>query len=430
MVKASRLKNGLTVLEIPQKETETITVLILCRVGSRYEGRKINGASHFIEHLMFKGTKKRPTALAISKELDKIGAEYNAFTVKDRTGYYIKANHENQELALDLLSDILFNSLFPKPEIQRERGVIIEEIHMYEDNPLMYCEDLIEELTFNKKHSLGQLIIGPKANISAISRSEIIDYKNKFYCPDNMVLAIAGKINNKTKQLIKKYFNNNSANRKKTDYQKFLPYQKMPQVLLHYKDTKQIQLGLSFVGLGLGHQDLPALNLLSIIFGGNMSSRLFINIREKKGLCYFIKACLSTYQDTGIFYIQSGLDKSRLEEAIAAILNELWKVIDRGVTEEELKNAKTFLKGKISLDLEDSSAQADWYANQKLLIDQLKTPGEKLRQYQKVSCQDIKRIAKAVFDINRINMVLIGPFRNKDKFYKILKYAKQQSPAN
>lgn len=424
MVKASKLANGLTILEIPQKETETITVLVLCRVGSRYENIKLNGVSHFIEHLMFKGTKKRPNTLAISKELDSIGAEYNAFTAKDHTGYYIKANHEDQELALELLSDILFHSLFPKDEIEKERGVIIEEIHMYEDNPLMYCEDLIEKLTFQEKHPLGRLIIGPKENIKHLSRTDIINYKNNFYFSGNMVIAAAGKINKNTKKFIHKYFATEGRKKIKNKFQKFSQYQKKPQVLLHYKDSKQVQLGLSFIGLEQKNKDLPALNLLAIILGGNMSSRLFINIREKKSLCYFIKAGISSYQDTGMFYLQGGLDKNRIQEAIIAILNELHQILDHGVTKEELENAKTFLKGKISLDLEDSSSQASWYANQKLLNDELRTPAEKLKQYQKVTCQQIQKIAKKIIQLDKINLVIIGPFKNKNKFNKLLKYEK------
>jgi len=421
MIKQKKLSNGLTVLKIPQTETEAVTVLVLVKVGSRYEKKALNGVSHFIEHLMFKGTPTRPDTLAISKELDKVGAEYNAFTSKDYTGYYIKINYENQELALDLLADMLFNSKFEKQEIDRERGVIIEEINMYEDNPLLYCDDLLEELLFQKKHPLGQLISGPKENIRNISRRQILNYRNNYYFPRNMVIAVAGRTNKQTDRLIDKYFNQKTTSRPRKQFQKFNSYQTQPQVLISSKKTEQVQFALGFEALPYKHKDLPALNLLNVILGANMSSRMFINIRERKGLCYFIRTSLSIYEDTGVFMVRAGLDKSRIKEATQAIWQELKLVIQTKVSKEELDKAKNYLKGKFALDLEDSAAQASWFAKQKLLLNELKTPQQKLREYEKVSAVDIQRIARRIFTPTKANLVLIGPFKPKaEKVYKKL----------
>lgn len=420
MLKESHLANHFTVLKIPSHETKATTVLVLAKVGSRYEKALNNGVSHFIEHLMFKGTNKRPDTHTLSKELDKVGAEYNAYTSKEYTGYYIKVNYENQELAFDMLSDLIFNSKFEDAEINKERGVITEEINMYEDNPLMYCDDLFEQLIFSSTHPLGKLIAGPKTVIKNIKRRDIIAYRDNYYFPKNMLITVAGRINNQTDKLIKKYFGSITRQANKVAYKIFKSTQTKPQIYIQHKQTEQVQLALGFPGIGHYHKDLPALNILNTILGGNMSSRLFINIREKKGLCYFVKSDMTVYEETGTFLVRSGLDKNRIHEAIKAIKNELIDIRDNGVTAEELDKAKTFLHGRIALDLEDSESQAAWYAHQKLLYNKLVTPEEKLKQYNKVTVQQIQKIAKEIINFKKANLVLIGPFNNKKEFLKLL----------
>ncbi len=419
--KIKKLSNGLKVLQIPQKETKALTLLVLFPVGSRYEDKSVNGVSHFIEHLMFKGTNKRPTTLDISKELDGVGAEYNAFTGKEYTGYYIKVSSSKLKLGLDLLSDMLFNSKFDPKEIDRERGVILEEINMYEDNPLMYCEELCEQLTFDPKHSLGQLIIGPRKVIKTITREKILEYRDKFYDPSNMILGLAGNFDKKALSLIENYFDQDKKIKKKTGYPSFKRVQKKPQVDILYKKTEQIQACLSLPGYEYNHKNMPALNLLSIILGGNMSSRLFTEIRERRGLAYFVKTDLNIYQDTGLFMVQAGLDKTRLEEAITEILKQLKKVKSKGITPEELQKAKDYIKGKIDLSLEDSEEQASWYTTQYLLTKKLQTPAEKLAKINKVTPAQIQKIAQELFKTRYLNLALIGPLKDKNKFKKLLK---------
>lgn len=417
-----KLTNGLRIIKIPSHDTKAVAVLVLVKTGSRYENANNNGVSHFIEHLLFKGTEKRVNTQILSQELDKIGAEYNAFTSKDYTGFYIKAQAKKIELALDILSDIIFNSKFNPADIDRERGVIVEEINMYEDTPMIYCGEMLEELMFGPNHPLGKFIAGPKKVILNINRSEILKYKDQYYAPNNMLIAVSGKIEKNIEAKIKKYFINGLKKKKIPNYSRFINKQNKKKILIKYKKTEQVHLALGFPGLANDDKNLPAYNMLGIILGGNMSSRLFINIREKLGLCYYIKASADSYEDTGIFSIQSGLDKNRILEAIQAILNELKQIVAKGVTPQELKKAKDYLTGRIALDLEESLAVASWYAKQSLFLKKIETPDERMKKYNKVSISEINKIAKKIFNKKKINLAIIGPFNNKNKFNKILNY--------
>ncbi|MFA6027766.1 MAG: pitrilysin family protein [Patescibacteria group bacterium] len=421
MIKVKTLKNGLKFLKVPHQGTEAVAVLVMVKVGSRQEIAQNNGVSHFVEHLMFKGTKKRPNTQILSQELDKIGAEFNAFTSKDHTGYYIKAEAAKIDIALDVLSDILFNSVFDKQEIEKERGVITEEINMYEDTPMIYCGEMLEELLFGAKHPLGRLISGPKTVIKNISREEIINYKEKFYLPSNMIIAVAGKMDKNIEKKVQQYFFYKIQQKKVPVFIKFHDQQKKKRILIKFKETEQVHLALGVAGLSFFSKDLPAINLLSIILGGNMSSRLFINIRERMGLCYYIKAGHDMYEDTGIFSIQAGLDKNRVYEALAAILIELDKIVKNGVDKDELIKAQDYLAGKIALDLEESLAIGSWYAKEKMFLNDLKTPEQKLQEYKQVRTADILRVAKKIFKTDKLNLSIIGPYKNEKKFLNILK---------
>ena len=328
MYSTTKLKNRLNLIMAPLKGTAAVTVLVLVPVGSRYESKNINGVSHFVEHLLFKGTKKRPTSIDITKELDAVGAEFNAFTSKDLTGYYIKAAAKNIEMAFDILSDMMLNSVFDKNEINKERGVIVEEINMYNDNPLMALHGLFEETVFSG-NSLGWQIAGPKKVVKNISRAQLVAYKNKYYQPSNFIVTVSGDFNQaRVKSLANKYFGQKNERKVTGSYKKLTTKQSKPRVSLVYKDTLQVQMGLGFPAFAQGDKRIYAAYLLSIILGGNMSSRLFDVVREQHGLAYFIRAEIDAYQDVGSFMVQAGLDKSRLPEAIKLILSELKKAAD------------------------------------------------------------------------------------------------------
>lgn len=421
MYKKIKLSNGLKLLMAPLKETKAVTVLILLPIGSRYETKDINGVSHFIEHLMFKGTKKRPTSLDITKELDSVGAEYNAFTSKDHTGYYIKISADKIELAFDLLSDMLLNSIFNPEEIEKERGVIIEEINMYEDNPLMYLGAFFEQTLFGDQ-PLGWLISGPKEVIKKVSQEQILKFKNKFYHPSKMILGVAGNFDQaKVKKLAQKYFPKQKTKNTKAGFSHLKNTQSKPKINIKYKDTQQVQLGLGFPGYSLNDSKIYSLYLLVVILGGNMSSRLFTSIREEKGLAYYIKADISAYKDAGALLVQAGLDKTRIKEAITLILEELEKIKKDGVTDQELQASKDFLKGKLILDLEDSENVADWYVKQELLLNKILTPQEQLKRIFAVSKHQVKKVAAELLDQKKLNLVLIGPFKDSKGFKSLLK---------
>lgn len=422
MYKKQKLKNGLRLITAPLKDTKAVTVLILLPVGSRYEVEKNNGVSHFIEHLMFKGTEKRPTSLDLTKELDAIGAEYNAFTSKDHTGYYIKASADNLELAFDILSDMIFNSTLKPEEIEKERGVIVEEINMYEDNPMMFIQTIFEETLFEES-PLGRWISGPREIIKKISRQEIIKYRDNHYYPANMVVTVAGKFSEKkVKNLAEKYFGKSRLKKHKPNFEPFSSKQNGPRVKINYKETEQVQLCLGVPAFALDDPKMYPLYLLAVILGGNMSSRLFASVREEKGLAYYIRTDISHYQDTGNFLVQAGLDKNRIQEAIILILSELKKTALQGVTPKELLSAKNFLKGKLILDLEDCESFADWFGKQELLSKKILKPEDKIKKIFDVKLEQVKQVAEELFKSQKLNLALIGPFKDKDKFKSLLKF--------
>ena len=417
------LENGVKVIFSPLRETKAVTILVLVPVGSRYENEKNNGLSHFIEHMMFKGTKKRPSTLAISKELDGVGASYNAFTGKEYTGYYIKINAEKLELGIDILSDILFNSLFDKEELEREKGVILEEIKMYRDNPLMYIGDLFEQ-TIYKGNSLARTIAGSEEVVKKVSQKKIINFKNRFYQPRYFVVSLAGNFSlNKTKKLLTFYFGkkkNHFSGRNK--YQKFrIRPRKSPCLNIRKQETEQIQIALGFPAYSYFNPKIYPLNLLSIILGGNMSSRLFIQLREKRGLVYYIKAGTDSYADIGALVIQAGVSKNNLTKAIKVILEELKKIKSKGVSSQELQRAKEFIKGKLTLALEDSFSVAEWQGKQELLLGKILTPEEKLKKFFQVKKEEIKKVAQEIIRPSRLNIALIGSITDKKNLLRVLR---------
>lgn len=329
MHKLLKLKNGLNCILAPLHETEAVTVLVLVKVGSRYESNKINGISHFIEHLLFKGTKRRPTSLHLTKELDSLGAEYNAFTDKDHTGYYIKVHKRHLAQAVEVVSDMLFNPLFEEKEINRERGVIIEEIKMYEDNPLMYIGDVLERAMF-QEHPLGNRISGPQSNLRTINRKEILDYYKKYYFTSNLIIGLAGNFTEaEGKILAEKNFGQHKLNPVKDDFKKFSDQQNKLQINIETRDSQQVQLALGFMAYKRTDPKIYPLSLLAVILGGSMSSRLFTAIREKRGLAYFVRASTTLYEDVGALDIQAGLDQNRLVAALKVLKDELIKKIGR-----------------------------------------------------------------------------------------------------
>ncbi len=398
-----------------------MTIMVFTKVGSRYESKEINGASHFIEHLMFKGTKARPTTLDISKELDRFGAEYNAFTGKDATAYYVKMAAERTPIAVELLHDMLFHSKYDAKEIERERGVIVEEINMYEDNPRMHIEDLLEEALYPDS-SLGWNIAGPREVIKTVTRDQLIAYRDAYYVPSRMAVVVAGKIVPGLWKLLEKTFGSvkKPTTPRDTTFAPFVAPERIANpVRFQKKNTEQVQLGMAWHGLGIGDEQIPAASLLGVILGGTMSSRLFIQVRERRGLCYSIHAGHQAFEDIGVFSVMAGLEKTRTEEAVKVIWDEVKKMKTQLVKPEELRRAKDYLRGKMLLAFEDSSNQADWYGKQWLFQGKTWTPEERLKKFERVTAADIRAVAKRLFRSGHFAASVIGPFEDQQTVEKL-----------
>lgn len=418
MFTTHQLKNGARVLLAPFEGTEAATLLVLFKVGSRNEDLKVWGGSHFIEHLMFKGTKRRPETVDISRELDRYGAEYNAYTGKDLTGYYVKIAGDKIPVAVDLLHDMLFNSVFAPAEMTREKKVIIEEIKMYEENPIMHLEDILEEAMFNG-HTLGRNIAGTAESMTAMKRNDVIKYRDLYYVSENMVIVVAGKYAPDIMERLEKTFGKVKHGKRHIFEDVYLDNQKKGvRVRRQYKDLKQIQVALGFPIPGRMHEDMYALRLLAIILGGTMSSRLFIEVREKRGLCYTVRAGTDAYDEVGTFTIRAGLDATRLSLAAKTIVNEVKKVRKSGVTAAELKMAKDNIRGGLMLRLEDSSDRAEFYGRQELFENSVETPDERIEKYMKVTVADVERVAKQYLDFGKLSIAAIGPYKNDKELLK------------
>lgn len=427
MVKPQRLKNGMRVHLVPFAGTEAVTLLVLVKVGSRHESLKLWGASHFVEHLMFKGTKKRPKTVDISRELDRYGAEYNAYTGKDLTGYYVKIDAARVGVAVDLLYDMLFNSKFDEKEMAREKNVIIEEIKMYEENPIMHVEDLLEEVMFDG-HVLGRNIAGTAKSMKAMKRTDVLAYHDTFYSASNMTIVMAGKLPKDAKAKLEATFGKikerevptvggHFTGRTPTD---------IPLVRVQTKPLEQIQVAIGFEAPPRGHKDMEALKLLGVILGGTMSSRLFIEVRERRALCYNVRTSIDTYEDVGIFSIRAGLDAARLTLAMDTIMAEIRKVLAGGVTIKELEMAKDNIRGGMMLRLEDSSEQAEFFGRQELFFGEALTPDERMKRFTAVTLEDIHRVAKYVLDFRKMSIAAIGPYKDDKAFLKLFPQVRKQ----
>lgn len=414
------LDNGLNVVIVPISSLESVTTLIMVGAGSRYENTKNNGISHFLEHMAFKGTKKRPTAIEIANLIDGAGAESNAFTGKEYTGYYIKSAAHRLEFSLDILSDMLSNLLLAEHEIDKERGVIIEEVNLYEDTPTRKINDIYERLLYGNT-PMGWDIAGLKEVIRTVKRRDFVSYMKKLYSASNMVLVVAGKVEEEhALWQVKKYFNGLPTFTTE-GYKSVIEGQKDPAVSIQYKKTDQahFSLGVRTVGLSDDEKRYP-LNLLSTILGGGMSSRLFHEVREKRGLAYYVRTHTENYLDCGHLTTFVGADPARIEEAIKVVASEYKKILSHGeLTRSELQKAKEFTKGHFVLDLEDTRSVAIFYASSLLLEKKLENPEDVTRKIDRVHLSDIHEVAEEFLSLP-LNLAIIGKFRDQDRFRKLL----------
>ncbi|MFA5386609.1 MAG: pitrilysin family protein [Candidatus Paceibacterota bacterium] len=421
MYKKIILENGLRIILVPKEDSFSTTVLVLVSAGSDYEVKEINGVSHFLEHLCFKGTKNRPTSLAISSELDHLGAVSNAFTGNEYTGYYAKALPQHSEKLLEIISDLYLNPIFDSKEIEKERGVIIEEINMYEDLPMQKVQELFAELLY-KDQPAGRFIAGTKDIIKNIRREEILNYRGQHYLAETTTVVVSGKINeNEIVDLIKNNFENIGRGGKEIKVPT-KDIQEKPEILLIEKTLDQTHLVLGVRAYDIFDKRRFALELLSDVLGGGMSSRLFQKLREELGVCYYVHSSANNFIDHGYLAISSGVDNNRVEEVARVILEELNKLKNEAVGEKELQTAKNHLVGNLFLGLEGSDDLASFYGGQEILKEEILTPEEIAKNIQAVSDKDIIEVAKDIFQNNKLNLALIGPAQSQEKIEKILTF--------
>ncbi|MFA6096616.1 MAG: pitrilysin family protein [Candidatus Paceibacterota bacterium] len=419
MYKKSLLSGGSKLITVPLEHTNTVTILLLVRTGSKNESENIRGISHFLEHMFFKGTAKRPTTLDISKELDRVGGVYNAFTGKEYTGFWVKVDASNFDLAADVISDIVLNSKFDQSEINKERGTIIEEMNMYLDNPMMYVPTLYESVLY-KDQPLGFDEIGNRETINSVKREDFVKYYNDYYSADNIVIAVCGKINEKqVESKIGKYFMGIS-DRRSPDQASAHDDQSQPNLLVNNRKTDQTHICIGVRAYGIESENKYAMSILSAILGGNMSSRLFTSVREKNGLAYYIHTSAESYKDVGYLVTQAGLSNEKSIKAIKIILDEYKRIRDFGVDADELSKAKTYLKGRTTIALESSDSMASFVAMQELYSGKILTPEEKFDKIDSVSAKDIKRVSEDIFVDKKLNLALIGPFEDNAPINGIL----------
>ncbi len=421
--------NGLTLLTVPMSTAESITMSIFVKAGSRYEDKSINGLSHFLEHLHFKGTKNYPTAKKLSETVDSIGGEFNANTGKEHTQYFIRAASKHLPLVFEVLTDLVQNPLFDQKEMEREKGVIIEEINMYKDNPQIHVESLFEE-TLWADTSLGRDIAGTAEVIRSIKQKDIIDYRTKFYQPSNLIIAVSGNFSEKQlESLVNKYWT--KLPRKKTPgfsaVGARLPGRQgstsggEPKLSVENKVTEQAHMIVGLSAYAYGDKKNYPLQILSTVLGGGMSSRMFLRIRERMGLAYYVATSINNYLDTGNFFVRAGLKVASASKALEIILEELRKVRDEGISKKELIKAKEYIKGKMALSTEDPHDRLEWYLSQEAFVGKIKTLEQVYKLVDEVSLEQINAVAHELIRNDKLTLALIGPFADKSIFEKRLK---------
>ncbi|HBB03133.1 MAG: peptidase M16 domain-containing protein [Candidatus Peregrinibacteria bacterium GW2011_GWF2_38_29] len=420
MFKIKTFENGLRLVSNKLDSTQAATVIVLVKAGSRYENKANNGISHFLEHMFFKGAKKYTNTKEVSEAIDSVGGEFNAFTGKEYVAYYVKSAAAHIDLSMDVLSDMMLHSKFDPAEIDKERGVIIEEYNMYQDTPMYQIGWDFEKLMYGDQ-PMGWDQVGLKDVIMGVKHEDFVNYKNALYVPKNVLIAAAGNVPDDLENKIESYFKFPVA--EQTLFaDKLVENKENRNVNVKNKKTEQGHICIGVPAYEEEHKDHYALRILSIILGGNMSSRMFLSVREAKGLAYYIHTGTDDYTDSGVLSTNAGVDLNRVDMAVSAIIDEYKKVADEKVPEQELKKSKEFLKGKIILKLEDSEEYAHFLGKYELLYGRARAPEEVLKKIDEVTTDDILRVAKDVFDMKRLKLAAIGPFEDEGRFAKLLSF--------
>lgn len=409
----TKLPNRLQVLTIPMRERESAAVAVWVRVGGRFEPKRISGVSHFLEHMLFKGTKKRSTR-DIKKEVEGVGGVLNAFTAEEATCYFAKLPAEHFKRAGDVLVDMVKDATLSLKEMERERPVILEEIKMYRDQPAQYVHELMSELLWPDQ-ALGRSLAGVPETVAAINRQSMMSYKNKYYQPPNILISVSGPVSHsEVVELAEKFYFSAKGN----GLSQFAPVkvsQKKPAFIFIEKETEQTHVVIAFHGFSKRDPRRYALGLLNVMLGANMSSRLFEEVRERRGLAYEIKSGAGYYQDAGSFSVSAGVENKKIQLAIQVILQVLGKIIKKSVPAEELRRAKDYYLGQFLMGLEDTLDHLLWVGEKVLYNEGVPNRQDIAKEIEKVEAADIQKTARQIFQTSHLNLTMIGPQKEKEQ---------------
>jgi len=413
MYKKIKFDNGLRIIAHRMPNMQSVSVGIWINAGGRFETQQNKGISHYLEHLVFKGTKKY-SCRRIKESIEGVGGSLNGFTSEELTCYLVKMPSRYLELALDVLSDMVLNPTIPSIEVEKERTVILEELKMYRDLPQSYVYELLDELLWPKQ-PLGEPIIGTVESVKRINRNDLNSFKQNYYTASNIVISAAGMLDfNKLRRQTENIFSSRKPT-KRNIFEAVKENQAAPQLKLFHKETEQTHMALGFHGFKRDHPLKHALGILHIILGANMSSRLFNELREKRGLAYEIGTAVKRFNDTGAFLVHAGIDNTRVIEAIGLIAKELAKIKNQLVTNDEFKRAKEFYLGQLVLGLEDTMDHMLWIGEVTASLDKTYSLQDIVREVNELTRQDIKKAAKEIFIDNKLNLALIGPLKDKEQ---------------
>jgi predicted Zn-dependent peptidase len=413
------LPNGVRLLTAPMPQVQSTSCFLMFAAGSRYETAETNGIAHFAEHMFFKGTERRPTSRDIAGEIDSIGGEFNAFTGKEYTGYYVKCAAEHAPVAFDVLVDMIRHSRFDSEEIEREKGVIIEEMNMYFDTPRDFMSGLYESLLYGDQ-PLGWDIIGRKETVRAAKRETFLDYVEEWYQPTRLVVGVGGRFDGDLLSRVEELVSEFAPGERPGPDPVALPSYDAPRVTVHTKQSDQAHVSVGVPSYPLVHPDRYVLQLLATVLGGGMSSRLFTEVRERRGLAYYVFGLNNSYTDAGSLYSQAGVDINRIDEAVETIVRELRRIADEPVPADELEKARNFTKGRFVLQLESPHGTIMFGLRREVLEGQAAEPTEVLEALDTVTAEDIQRVAQDVIARNALNLAVIGPFEDDERFRKLL----------
>ena len=414
------LGNGLRILTAPMPATRSVAVSVYVGAGSRYETDDEAGISHLLEHLLFKGTEKRPSAPIISELIEGVGGVLNASTDRELTTYYAKVARPYFDRAADVLADMIRNPLITAEDLEKERKVVIEELAATADSPAQLV-DVLLDATMWPDQPLGRDIGGSEASVAAITRDATLNYLRRQYVPNNIVITVAGSISHdEVVDAIGGVLGDWSPGTPST----WFPVQdgqNAPRAAVEYKKSEQAHIEIAVHGLSNLHPDRFALDMMSVVLGEGMSSRLFVELREDRALCYDVHSYDAHYLDAGAFAVYAAVDPERAVEATEALVEELQKLRDDGVTEEELAKAKDLSKGRLLLRMEDTRAVSGWLGVQELLLGEVKSPDDVVAMLEAVTVDDVRRVARDLLAANRLTFAICGPFRSPRRFAPLLR---------